>query len=269
MNQLPTVFHITHWKAGSQWVREILKFCAPDRFLPQELAMVQFYDRPILPGRIYASVYTSRTKFQSILRPLSAPSYWFGKRLIKSPRLFFRNCLNFQIRSKPVINFFVMRDLRDTLVSFYFSYKISHPLQTDRQVNIRQTLSNLSEEDGMMMMLDQQIDTIADIQRSWLNSGALIIKYEDLIADEHAQFERIFDYCKIDIDRKRLHEVVSYNSFEKTTGRAPGTEDVTAHLRKGVAGDWQNHFTERLTLEFKRRYSETLIKTGYEKSNDW
>ena len=63
--------------------------------------------------------------------------------------------------------------------------------------------------------------------------------------------------------------MVTFNSFEKATGRTPGTEDVNAHLRKGIAGDWQNHFTDRLKTEFKRRYSETLIRTGYEKDSNW
>ena len=29
----PTVFHITHWKAGSQWVAEILKYSDIERFV--------------------------------------------------------------------------------------------------------------------------------------------------------------------------------------------------------------------------------------------
>lgn len=269
MNQLPTVFHITHWKAGSQWVREVLKHCAPDRFVPQELGMVQFYERPISPGRIYASVYTSWPLFQAIVRPMSASSSWPIKKVLKLPQVFLRNGYNFQLKLRPLITFFVMRDLRDTLISFYFSFKVSHPLLTDEHIKLRHTLESMNEEDGMLYLLDLKIDNIANIQRSWLDRGVLIVKYEDLIKNEYNEFERIFDYCKIKTERSRLHEVVSSNSFEKATGRKPGTENINAHLRKGIAGDWQNHFTEHLKKEFKLRYSDTLIRTGYETDSNW
>jgi len=35
MKKQPTIFHITYHKAGSQWVAEILKHCAPERLLLQ------------------------------------------------------------------------------------------------------------------------------------------------------------------------------------------------------------------------------------------
>ena len=33
----PTVFHLTHPKAGSQWIREMLKYAAPNRFVGQRV----------------------------------------------------------------------------------------------------------------------------------------------------------------------------------------------------------------------------------------
>jgi len=60
------------------------------------------------------------------------------------------------------------------------------------------------------------------------------------------------------------------NRFEAQTGGRPrGVEDVTAHQRKGVAGDWRNHFTDRIKRAFKARYGGLLVATGYEKDLDW
>jgi hypothetical protein len=52
-------------------------------------------------------------------------------------------------------------------------------------------------------------------------------------------------------------------------GRGRGEEDASSHYRKGLAGDWRNHFTDRHVAHFKARYNDLLIKTGYGKSLDW
>ena len=74
---------------------------------------------------------------------------------------------------------------------------------------------------------------------------------------------------RIDVDSQRLHEIVAYNSFEAVTGRKRGQEDVTAHQRKGIVGDWCNHFSNRVKDEFKKRFGEVLITTGYEPDLNW
>jgi len=53
------------------------------------------------------------------------------------------------------------------------------------------------------------------------------------------------------------------------TGRRPGQEDIHAHQRKGIAGDWRNHFTTRVKEVFKQRYGHVLIATGYEPDLNW
>jgi lipopolysaccharide transport system ATP-binding protein len=52
-------------------------------------------------------------------------------------------------------------------------------------------------------------------------------------------------------------------------GRKPGNEDTQAHERKGIAGDWRNYFTDRVSTEFKRCYGSLLVATGYEKGFSW
>jgi hypothetical protein len=36
-----------------------------------------------------------------------------------------------------------------------------------------------------------------------------------------------------------------------------------------VAGDWRNHFTDRLARQFKDRFGELLVQTGYEPDGHW
>src|SRR5262249_38330165 len=100
-------------------------------------------------------------------------------------------------------------------------------------------------------------------------AGENIVRYEELIADEQRAFRRIFDLCRIDLSEARRRDVVEANSFERQTGRRRGQEDVAAHHRKGIEGDWKNHFTARLKAAVKDRFGMVLIETGYETDLNW
>jgi len=72
------------------------------------------------------------------------------------------------------------------------------------------------------------------------------------------------------IPEETLHAIVQEKSFENLSGgREKGEEDVTSHFRKGEPGDWVNHFTPALKREFKDRFNEVLVKTGYEEDDAW
>jgi hypothetical protein len=69
--------------------------------------------------------------------------------------------------------------------------------------------------------------------------------------------------------RSEFARIVEAHRFKRLTGRRRGSEDVTAHERKGIAGDWRNHFDPALTDAFKARFGQTLIRTGYEPDLAW
>jgi len=66
----------------------------------------------------------------------------------------------------PVI-FVVMRDLRDSLISAYFSFKISHPVIAAELGHWRSVLNDTSKEDGLVYLMDQWLVRSARIQASW------------------------------------------------------------------------------------------------------
>jgi len=237
---LPTVFHITHWKAGSQWVKQVLRCIAPNRIVEQKLHEAHFYHDPIINGKIYPGVYVTKKGFESVKVPQNH------------------------------LKFIIIRDLRDTLISFYFSTKYSHPVIADAIQKRRECLQSIDIEQGLKYTLHEQLKDCAVIVNSWANSKELIMKYEDLLEDELSQFSKILEHCKIVVPKEILLHAISSNSFEKKSGgRKRGQEDIKSHFRKGVSGDWKNYFSDSLKNEFKELYGELLIKTGYEKDMSW
>lgn len=261
--QPDTILHITHHKAGSQWVAEVLKHCvAPQRIVLPLPSVAHFSSATLRPGGVYLAVYRSRPQVEEITSSFSHPMH------------------------KVV----VIRDLRDTLISLYFSMRYSH-VETGAIKQARTQLSFMDEEEGLRYLLRdntskaprelsgnkaaefkavQAMSRIARLQKSWMGGNdRLLIRYEDLVTDEYNMFQRMMDYCEVDVNKEYLRHVVYHNSFEARTGRKPGEEDIMVHQRKGIVGDWRNHFTDRIKGEFKERYGDILIDTGYEENLNW
>ena len=55
----------------------------------------------------------------------------------------------------------------------------------------------------------------------------------------------------------------------RQTGRAPGAEDRGSFIRKGVAGDWVNHFTRETAELFDELAGDALVALGYESDRGW
>lgn len=246
-----SIFHLTHQKAGSQWINRIFHELDYHRLVLPEVELdpsyefpiegVQFLRQPVTAGKIYPTLYLTREQFATV--PL--------------PRYHRR--------------FIVIRDPRDTLVSAYFSYKVSHEINSDWMRNCRAELNRLTLEQGLLFILDNWMPNIAAFQWSWAASGEELIKYEELLANDEEILTRVLlQHCKLPIEPGRFLEVVRANRFEaKTGGRRRGQEDVKSHERKGIAGDWQNHFTDKVAGAFRSRYGSLLIATGYEKNERW
>jgi lipopolysaccharide transport system ATP-binding protein len=238
---IPTIVHVTHWKAGSQWIYKILRECAPERIVEPRLRETQFLRGALQPGKVYPTAYVTKKQFDSV--PL--PRNWS--------------------------RFVVIRDLRDTLVSAYFSIKLSHQIVDPRLAHWRSVLQALSPDDGMIYLMDEWVLNSARIQISWVEAGEPLIRYEDLLGHDLDILERVLlDECQLPVSRERLREVILSSRFERLTkGRKRGQEDIMAHARKGIAGDWRNYFSNRVKQSFKTRYGGLLVATGYEQDLSW
>lgn len=112
--------------------------CAPDvdeRIIQPRIGETQVRHYAIPRGRIYPTVCISKEELDRL-----APS-----------------------DSKRVV---VIRDLRDALVSAYFSFKHSHPVLEDGMAALRQRLGELNQEASILHLLDDFLPECAKIQLS-------------------------------------------------------------------------------------------------------
>lgn len=233
------IFHITHWKAGSQWVRAVLAHACGHAIRPTPDMQVGRFAEPVEPG-VYSPLYITRPNFER-----SAAARTDHRKFV------------------------VIRDLRDALVSWYFSLKHSHP-DNPAVTAHREALQDRSVEDGLLYLLTHRdFAAMAMVPGTWIQSTDLILRYEALIDDPHGGFGRIFDHCGLDLPERRRAEAIERCQFERRAGRARGVEDPASHFRKGIAGDWRNHFTPAVVQEFKARFGHLLVKLGYEQDGRW
>jgi hypothetical protein len=231
----PPLFHITQWKAGSQWISQILaRCCQPKKVWPNFQGT-----EPICRNNVYAAAYLTEEEYKDYAT--SDSKY-----------------------------FVVLRDPRDILVSGYYSLRFSHS-PTPRISEVRQELESTNVEDGMLRMMDSLVEPCVKIALSWANSGSEWIRYEELLnRDLELLTKALLVDCGLPIRKNVLSDTILACRFERLSGgRKPGQEDVNSHFRKGIAGDWRSRFTPRIKAIFKDRFGEALKIGGYEKDSDW
>jgi len=179
------------------------------------------------------------------------------------------------IEKQNITGFHVVRDPRDIIVSGYFSHLHSHPDNIWPELrDFRPLLQNVDKSAGLMMEMEFSADWMADL-RSWPDTApdVLLVKFEDLIQDQHVVYRKIFSHLGLlgsSLPATRLDEIIEQFSYRRLSkGRKPGQEDVSNHFRKGVSGDWLNHFSPEHVLIFKQHYNDLLIKYGYESDDLW
>lgn len=180
--------------------------------------------------------------------------------------------------------FHVVRDPRDIVVSAYFSHLYSHATEYwPELVEQRNRLRCLSKNEGLLLTIKflehLKVNNLAlylfDSMYNWDYSlhNIMELKFEDIISNPYEKFAEIFRFLGIGDDLKALtalKEALKENDFfAMSGGRSPGQEDIKNHYRKGVSGDWRNHFQKEHINYFKAKYNDLLIKLGYEVCQDW
>lgn len=174
-------------------------------------------------------------------------------------------------RQGPLRGFHVIRDPRDLMVSGYF-WHISdrsadaNPWNIERRARLR---AAPNREAGLL----QEVALSAcyfDAMAEWDYTRPDIreMRFETMIADPLPFLHEAFTF--VGLPTGELGRIVAEHEFHRLAGgRTRGQEARDQKYRKGIAGDWRNHFTPRITEAFKQRHGRLLVQLGYEADLNW
>jgi hypothetical protein len=175
----------------------------------------------------------------------------------------------------------VIRDGRDIMISYYFYSFFKNDLYNNHIV--KKTLNRFNFKDpqdiksNLPAFLESQLTKPIYPLFTWpeyideiLKLKIKYIRYEDLLDNTLQTMVKAINILSYNTpDNNFLEKIIKNYSFERQTGRKRGSESVNSFLRKGVAGDWDNHFTREASEIFNHYAGHTLIKLGYENDNNW
>lgn len=176
----------------------------------------------------------------------------------------------------------VWRDGRDVLISLYYFSLFENERGNARSFRQWRADLKFDDYDDIVKNLPVFIEYVNGKQRhprfSWTNFGnrwadcehCVHVKYEDLRANPVDELSRIATQLSgHTFPLERISAIVEKHSFQRLSGRKPGEEDKKSFLRKGIVGDWRNHFSEEAKRLFDKYAGELLIKLDYESNHDW
>jgi hypothetical protein len=243
-------------KTASRWLRRILK---DERVF--RACGLQFFDYiATLPASELRSLTDIRFPDEFPPRTIVGPLYTAYEGYLSIPK------------PDDYRTFFVMRDPRDIVVSWYYSMRYSHASMEGRFNQIRADLGSLAEREGLKRASDLLAGPaqLFPALRSWIDAPTreervALVRYGDLTGPHAAEaFGKLFEHCDIRLTEKTLTELLADHSFERMSGRHQGQEDVKSHYRKGKAGDWEEHLDDELIRHFREVTGDLLEALGYE-----
>lgn len=154
----------------------------------------------------------------------------------------------------------IVRDGRDAAVSCWFHYQRVKPEQ------VRQRWGG-----SLQAFLETSAPQWAEETAKGHAAAArwpqrvIELRYEDLLERPEATLGGVLDFLGASSDPGILESCLAATDFAKLSGgRAAGEEARGSFFRKGVAGDWREHFDAAMTARFGELAGEQLRAYGYE-----
>lgn len=175
----------------------------------------------------------------------------------------------------------VWRDGRDVLVSQYYHWLFENEI--GNRSLVRQTRQDLAFDnyDDIQRNLPAFMRYVFEEKKhprfnwtefveKWNTNDYVHLRYEDMRKAPVDELRRIVQELKGDeYDEKRAEEIVEKFSFANMSGRKIGEQKKNSFMRKGVVGDWRNHFTPEARRLFNEYAGGALISLDYEKDDNW
>ncbi len=153
-----------------------------------------------------------------------------------------------------------VRDGRDVYVSYYHHLKRFLP----EGMTFGQFLTDWKHYPGRWS------DHVTDWLDGYPSEQLLVVQYESMLREPIAELRRIAEFVGIESDEAMLKDAVERSSFSKMKksesdkGRYNTADGPKEFVRKGVAGDWTNTFTDTDLQVFDELEGAAMRRLGYQ-----
>ncbi|CAH7397440.1 bile salt sulfotransferase 2 [Phodopus roborovskii] len=157
---------------------------------------------------------------------------------------------------------YIMRNPRDVLVSGYFFWRAAKFVKNPE---------SLTTYFDWFLKGNVPYGSWFEHIRGWLSmresENVLLLSYEDMKKETRRMVEKICDFLGKKLEPDELDMVLKYSSFQAmkenkmSNFRLMPKESVTHDfvlMRKGVTGDWKNHFTVAQAEAFDKVFQEKM-----------
>lgn len=184
-----------------------------------------------------------------------------------------------------VLVIYLYRDPRDVAVSaaLYIKNVLTHHVLHDFFTELTDSdaiafmlsggvvLVNGEDKDCQAYIEYEGMKYFCDMALQWVSDQRVAkVRYEDLMKDPVLSLKGALQAVGVEIGEATIEEASSRHRFSTLSGgRKRGEEDLKSHFRKGISGDYVNHFTGLHKAICKQRIGSQLIKLGYEKDILW
>lgn len=239
------IYNVTYPKSGTNWMIEILNLIKHkgDPTISKTV--------PIFVRSPWYETVGSQEQIQKLESPRIISSHLPHHIFAKS-----------YFKSKAKI-FYTMRNPRDVIVSMFHFTKI---------LNIFEAAENFQNFLEDFIQGNALYGSWFDHVKGWMqmkdDSRFFYITYEELIQDLRGGIVRICKFLGQELDDAQIDLVVEHSTFKSMKENVMSNwsqlppeilnQTEGSFMRKGISGDWKNHFTVAQSEYFNKIYQEKM-----------
>lgn len=238
------LFLVSFPKSGNTWLRVMMA-----NLLNPQIEEIAFHN-------LYELIPDSEVADQvGLIQDRRSGFYAGSAQVVKSHDYYQR-----YYRNKKVI--YVVRDPADALTSYYHYLNVRTDQDMDKEVFLAGGNSRVKSWSRHVMGWRRAID-----------QGALLVKYEDMVADPEGSLARVADFIGLKVSREELATAVGRADFkrmkalEKKYGYFNNNQikkkSNSEFVRKGKVGEASDVFSEAQLERFARKNAKALAWYGY------
>uniref|UniRef100_A0A668T4B3 Sulfotransferase n=1 Tax=Oreochromis aureus TaxID=47969 RepID=A0A668T4B3_OREAU len=239
------VFAITYPKSGTIWMQEILPLVlnggdlTPIHTIPNWERVPWLEEKQL--ARVVDKLASPRALVSHLPYSLMPPSFCTSKAKV----------------------IYVMRNPKDIMVSSYYFHQMAGCLEDPG--TFEEFMDKFLEG---KVMFGKWTDHVKSWRNSELGDRIMYITYEEMVEDLPASLRHISDFLGCNLTEEVIQKIAEHCSFKSMQNNNMSNfslmpkvcmdSDKSPFLRKGIAGDWKNHFSSEQLARFTSVISKEL-----------